>query len=315
MSGTNKILALDPGHSVGNRNQSPDGSYFEWEFNQDVCDRAAKIIERIPGLDVVLTKQKDTTATLAERVKVAEEAGAGLFLSQHTNAFGTGDWTSPNGFGVYRYPGRNLALAQIGLKWCIELLPMNSRGIRERDFYVLRVPKMPSILFETGFHTNREDVAKLKDSGFRDKAAMVLVRTACEFLNVKYVESDDMADYVMVKPGDRFGRIASAHNMTVDELHKLNPHIDDPAVIYAEHGGDIIFLTEPNKLEREFGFRTRQYILVAKDLTKELEHCKEQYAQVSGALSIANRTVDRKRLLISDYEARMDKARAALNYK
>lgn len=256
-----KIVCLDPGHAVGNRNGSPCGTYFEWEFAQDVCSRAAEIIVRIPGLEYVMTKEADTSATLAERVMVAEDAGADLFLSQHTNAYGTG-WTSPNGFGVYRYPGRNMTAARIGLKWCRELLPMNDRGIRERNFYVLREPSMPSILFETGFHTNREDVEKLKDSGFRDLAAMVLVQTSCEFLQVPYVESDDMAKYHIVVSGDRLGRIASANGMTEAELKSINAHLAPSwPDIYAEYGGDIVFLTEPNGLEEMLALDRRGYIL------------------------------------------------------
>ena len=184
---SNKLVCLDPGHNFKNANRSPDGTYYEWEFAQDVCDRAEAIIKRIPGLDCIKTKEADTYPTsLDMRVKVAHDAKADLFLSQHSNAYGSG-WTSPNGFGVYPYPGRDLDLAEICLTWCKLLLPMNSRGIRESNFFVTRETRMPAILIETGFHTNKDDLVKLKDSDFRDLAAMVLVRTACTYLEVPYL--------------------------------------------------------------------------------------------------------------------------------
>ena len=260
----NKLVCLDPGHNKNSANRSPDGSYYEWEFAQDVCDRAEAMIKRIPGLSSVKTKEADTYPTSLEgRVAVAHDAKADLFLSQHSNAYGSGGWTSPNGFGVYRYPGRDLELAQIGLKWCIELLDMNSRGIREADFYVLRETRMPSLLFETGFHTNREDVEKLKTQEFRQLAAQVLVRTACEFLEVDYVEGENemSAERHIVRSGDTLYRIARDNNMSVDELLQLNPHIEDPDTIYAEHGGDIVFLEQPNEFEIDYATMNRELIL------------------------------------------------------
>ena len=207
-----KLVCLDPGHNLQNGNRSPDGTYYEWEFNQDVCNRAEAIIKRIPGLDCIKIKEADTyPTTLDMRVKVAHDAGADLFLSQHTNAYGSG-WTSPNGFGVYPYPGKDEDLAKICLTWCEMLLPMKSRGIRESNFFVTRETKMPAVLIETGFHTNKEDVAKLKTSAFRDLAAMVLVRTACTYLQVPYLEIGiqevDTLDRLIVahSEGDRFAK-------------------------------------------------------------------------------------------------------------
>lgn len=277
-----KIVCLDPGHNKRSRNRSPDGTYYEWEFNQDVVDRASRMIFHIPGLAAVRTKKADTYPTsLAGRVQVAHDAGAALFLSQHTNAYGSGDeWTSPNGFGVYRYPGRNLRLARIGLKWCIELLPMASRGIRERDFYVLRETRMPSIMFETGFHTNREDVAKLKTTGFRIQAARVLVRTACDFLEI-YCEKEGQivgADYHRVVEGDALYRIARDNDLSLEELLSFNPHIDNPDVIYAEHGGDMVFLEEPGEFELEHARLIRELILckMQSSESEELANLREQ---------------------------------------
>lgn len=207
-----KLVCLDPGHHLHSVNRSPDGTYYEWEFAQDVCDQAEVIIKRIPGLDCIKTKEADTYPTsLAGRVAVANNAGADLFLSQHSNAYGSG-WTSPNGFGVYPYPDRHLDLAEVCLYWCETLLPMKSRGVRPSNFYVTRETKMPSLLIETGFHTNREDVAKLKDPAFRELAAMVLVRTACTFLQVPYMEIGtqevDTLDRLIVahSEGDRFAK-------------------------------------------------------------------------------------------------------------
>ena len=295
-----QIVVLDPGHNLHSRNRSPDGLYYEWEFTQDVCDRAERILLRIAGIMVIKTKEADTYPTsLAGRVQVAHDAGADLFLSQHSNAYGSGEWTSPNGFGVYRYPGKNLELARIGLKWCRELLPMNDRGIRERNFHVLREPQMPSILFETGFHTNRGDVEKLKSSWFRDLAAMVLVRTACEFLGVEYTEGEDgMTPFHDVKSGDSMYRIARANSLSLNALTGYNPHIDDAAVIYAEHGGDRVYLDQPTEFEVEYATLRRALILCKReDNSEELEELKSELRE--------------KKLLLASAEAEVMKVKSA----
>jgi len=257
-----KIVCLDPGHDFRSVNRSPDGSYYEWEFNQDVCNRAEAMLKKIPGIICIKTKNfSDFPVSLEERVKFANEAKADLFISQHSNAYGDGkEWTTPNGFGVYCYPGRNLALAQIGLKWCQELIPMNDRGVRERNFHVLRETKMPSILFETGFHTNKEDVAKLKTPELRELAAKVLVQTTCEYLEVTYREVGETKYYV-VQPGDSFHGIAKKTEVNIEELLTVNQHIQDPNYIYAEYGGDIIFLEKPSQIEAELAAVKREIIL------------------------------------------------------
>ncbi len=291
MSGKLKLVVLDPGHNLKNGNRSPDNLYYEWEFNQDVCNRAEVIIKRIPGLDCIKTKEADTYPTsLDMRVQVAHDAGADLFLSQHTNAYGSG-WTTPNGFGVYVYPGRDVELAKICLAWCVELLPMNSRGIRERNFYVTRETRMSSVLLETGFHTNKEDVAKLKTSAFRDLAAMVLVRTACEFLQVPYMEDDNImaTPYHIVRAWtpyrDSMSNIATRNDLTLAQLTAFNPHVDDPNIV---HEGDMIFLAQANIFELGVGSMNRNLILATRENKKLKADIAEEQAKTSAALSDAN---------------------------
>ena len=295
------LVCLDPGHHLKSVNRSPDGTYYEWEFAQDVADRAERMIARIPGLDCIKTKEKDTYPTsLQGRVETAQ--GSDLFLSIHSNAFGSG-WTSPRGVGYYVYPGRNYRLAQKARMIGQYILPFNDRGIRERNFYVLRETTMPSLLYEFGFHTNRDDVELLKLDSTRQACAEVVVRTACMFLGIEYVEDDAMRHIVV--SGDRLGRISQANNLTLDEIMKYNPHIEDANFIVV---GDIVYLAQPSEAEKELAALNRRYIIETENLQKDLEHCREQYAQVSSALKIANNQIDKKRLLIADLESRIKNA-------
>ena len=263
----------DPGHnhtSTGNR--APDRSYYEYEGAQAIADMAGDLYGNIPEISQVKTKELMTYPTSLEmRVRIAHEARANLFQSHHSNAWvpsgGGLQWTSPRGFGVYVYLGQgNSRLARIAHKWCRELLlpfGLPDRGIRERNFYVLRETRMPSVLYEWAFHTNREDVRLLLSPEFRAACAEVSVRVACEFLGVEFRGKEDTVmatpKYV-VTSGDTMWAIARAHSVSLSELQGFNPHIEDGASIKAEHGGDWIFLAKPNQFELEYA-RTRAALI------------------------------------------------------
>lgn len=266
--GHEKIVCFDPGHSYTSSNRSPDARYYEWLGCQDICEKAILLTKNIPGLKGMLTKETWEVTNLAARVATAHNAGARLFLSQHTNAFGTGGWQSPNGYGVYPYPDKNIDLAEVALGECDRVIGhlMNSRGIRPANFYVTRETRMPALLFETGFHTNQHDVALLKTHEFRYLAAEVLVRTACEYLGIPFIvkNTSALAPVHYVVSGNNMSRIARHYSIPLASLVEWNSHIPDPAHILAEHGGDVIFLGEPTEFQVEYGTLRREYILLKK---------------------------------------------------
>jgi len=57
-----------------------------------------------------------------------------------------------------------------------QLLPFDSRGVHSANFYVLRRAKMPAILLETGFISNPDNEAMLRQPIFRDKIANAIVQ-------------------------------------------------------------------------------------------------------------------------------------------
>lgn len=313
-----EVICLSPGHSIGNRNRSPDGSYYEWEFNQDVCDKAEAWLKQISGIRVVKVKEAHEVTDLASRVKFAHDNKAGLFLEQHTNAYGSGDWTSPNGFGVYRYPGRDLLVARMAHRHSMVLIPMNDRGIRERNFYVLRETGMPALLFETGFHTNREDLAKLKTQEFRWLQAEVLVRTSCEFAGVSFIPYRKEGEYLLtphhfVNPGETMWRLSRTFELDLTEFQGFNTHIKDGASIKGEFGGDILFKAPPTDFEKEYA-KTRAALIRTKiDLegaadSEELKALEEKVKQLEQDKLDQSVEITDLRKAKSFYEMQMSKA-------
>ena len=297
MSGIERLLIVDPGHSLASTNRSPDGSYYEWEFNQYVADLVKELSAFIPGLKVRKTKEADTYPTsLAMRTDLANRLGADLFLSIHSNAAGNGGWYNATGWNVYRYYGRNLRLAEIAAEICKETLPLGNWGaaIKERNFHVIRETDMPSLLIEFAFHTNRVDVEYLKTHEYRLLCAKVILKTACKWLGIEYREAEDVkrAKFHIVVGGDNMSRIAGANGITLSEMVSFNPHIPEPKLILAEYGGDILFLEEPSDFEVEYARLRRELILCRKEpdpalLERALAVAQKEIEKVTGERDIA----------------------------
>lgn len=188
-----KYVCLDPGHGVETKGKrSPDGTYLEHEFNLDMAKRMQKLLQAC-GVSVVLTRADEHTATLEQRVKVANRVqNLNLFVSLHSNAAGAGEWVdSARGYVIYTSQagdtaGRNIAARAILKRIKDAGILVRGNGIAHSLFYVLRYTTAPAVLIEHGFHTSREDVALLKTDAYRQKLAVENVRGICDFLGIPY---------------------------------------------------------------------------------------------------------------------------------
>jgi len=92
-----KKIAIDAGHGGKDPGAIGRGGHEEKEINLDIAKRLAKILTQ-NGVDIVMTRSTDVFIPLPERHEIANNAGADLFVSVHSNASRT---RSMNGFEVY----------------------------------------------------------------------------------------------------------------------------------------------------------------------------------------------------------------------
>ncbi len=191
------VVALDPGHG----GTDPGASNASYGANEkDLCLKIAQYakeeLEQYNGVKVVMTRNSDVTlSSLQERVNIAKNQGANLFVSIHLNA------ANGNAYGaeVY-YPNDNLNASigaqgeQAASKILSEItkLGLTNRGIKIRntvydkysdgslqDYYgIIRYSKLagfPGIIVEHAFIDNNSDYekylntdAKLKKLGIAD---------------------------------------------------------------------------------------------------------------------------------------------------
>jgi len=172
-------IVIDAGHgpeTPGKR--SPDGSLREYQFNSVVARYVADdLLHGYEGVEILMTHSDARDVPLKERTDKANAWKADLFVSIHANAAGEG-WGSAQGIETYVYttrPAAALKLAEAVHRNLIRATGRPDRGVKTANFHVLRETKMPAILVECGFMTNREECELLKSDAYRRKCAEAIV--------------------------------------------------------------------------------------------------------------------------------------------
>jgi N-acetylmuramoyl-L-alanine amidase len=177
-----KVIVLDPGHG-GHDPGAIGNGLEEKEVVLNVGLRVEKKLQS-SGAIVVMTRKNDTFLTLDERAQIGNNSNASTFVSIHTNSFST---SSPNGSETYwssNYYGANSKeLATEIQKELVKKLGTTDRGVKEAGFYVIKYTKIPSVLVELGFISNKSDAVKLASSTYRDKAADAIVQGLINYYN------------------------------------------------------------------------------------------------------------------------------------
>ncbi len=94
------LVALDPGHGgIDNGTKAASGE-LEKDIVLDFTQRLREHIEKTGKYRVLMTRTDDTFVPLAERVRIARNAGAALFVSIHADALPRGEGDA-QGASVY----------------------------------------------------------------------------------------------------------------------------------------------------------------------------------------------------------------------
>ena len=168
-----KTIVVDPGHGGSNPGAVANGTR-ESDHNLAVS-LALQDKLRKAGAKVVMTRTADTTVApegnslsteLQKRVDIAEANQADLFVSIHANSnpdnkiAGAMTFFSQSGSEPLAKDIQSALVSATGAK---------DRGVHAATFHVLRNTSMPSVLVETGFLTNAEEAALLRNDVYRSK--------------------------------------------------------------------------------------------------------------------------------------------------
>ncbi len=214
-----KIIVIDPGHGGDEEGAVGPSGLKEKNIVFSVSKKLKNIIEQRAGLKVFLTREGDENKSLDERVSIANNLKADLFISIHANAS-----VRKNAKGAETYflslnatdedSRRVSQIENLGedldensdlklILWDMaqsaflkqssllaesiqselnSLLGTKDRGVKQAPFKVLMGVTSPAVLVEIGFITNPEEERNLKSSWFQDNIAEAIYRGILRFI-------------------------------------------------------------------------------------------------------------------------------------
>uniref|UniRef100_UPI00403F3482 N-acetylmuramoyl-L-alanine amidase n=1 Tax=Anoxybacillus sp. FSL W8-1294 TaxID=2954655 RepID=UPI00403F3482 len=164
-----RIIVVDAGHG-GKDTGAMSGGANEKTVVLGVAKWLKEKLEKA-GATVVMTRETDVYPTLQDRVDMAKDNYAEMFVSIHTNSATN---TSAKGAEVYYDSSTNpnaeesKKLAQYIQEEIVRMANMVDRGVKNNRLYVLRNNSVTSVLVELGFISNAEDRAKLTSAEYQN---------------------------------------------------------------------------------------------------------------------------------------------------
>jgi N-acetylmuramoyl-L-alanine amidase len=218
-----RTIVVDAGH--GGKDSGALGKSLGREKDYNLAaalDLRAALQKR--GYRVVMTRQTDVFLPLTERVKIARDAKADLFISLHSDAdpkgqakgatvytlsqrgnqraraiMGGQDWTVDLGparpsFGVsnilldltQRETNSNSAdFGENVLSRLAGLAPLTSKAPKRAGFFVLLAPDVPAVLLEMGYVTHATDEKRLASPSQRKGLMEATAASVDDYFNAR----------------------------------------------------------------------------------------------------------------------------------
>jgi N-acetylmuramoyl-L-alanine amidase len=118
----------------------------------------------------VLTRQGDTYPTLSDRYNLANSLGADLFVSVHANSY----TSATNGTETYYTRPESKDFANLMHALLVQATRLKDNGVRQKSLAVTRETKMPAILLESGYLSNKIDEPQLWTDDFQNRVAQAI---------------------------------------------------------------------------------------------------------------------------------------------
>ncbi|GIO30990.1 MULTISPECIES: N-acetylmuramoyl-L-alanine amidase family protein [Paenibacillus] len=176
-----KVVVIDAGHGAHDPGTTGITGKKEKDFNLAMALKVGKVLQQDPNIDVVLTRSDDTFLELKDRAKIANDLKADVFVSIHGNSAGS---SAASGSETYYQRDASKSLANVLNKYLAKTTGLPDRGVRYGNFHVIRETKMPAVLLEVGYLSNKNDEAALFSESFQQRVAQGIADGIKEYLGV-----------------------------------------------------------------------------------------------------------------------------------
>ena len=190
---------LDPGHWgmvwghylwPGKQSPMVPPGIYEGEFNRDMCQR----IHALDPANTVITVPGPINVPLRARIKFINKLSTVedcALLSIHANAAGRAGWNEAQGHAVFHSRTPLAASKRLAHTVSTQLERAHytsSRGVKKANFSIITYghkrilqAKIPAVLIEYEFMTNRHGAMMLADPDIRHRLAIATVIAMGEF--------------------------------------------------------------------------------------------------------------------------------------
>lgn len=192
---TTPTVIIDAGHGGFDGGAVAGDGTVEKDINLEISLKLASIL-RFNGFKVIMTRTEDigtdtVSGSVAKRKKndlqnrllLMEKNPDALYISVHLNKFTT---SAASGTQVFYTPNFKEAydLSLLVQKSVVSMLqPENTRTVKQGTSatYLLKNAKVPAIIVECGFLSNKSDLEKLKTEDYQSQMAFAIASGIMDF--------------------------------------------------------------------------------------------------------------------------------------
>ncbi len=233
-------IFIDPGHGGSDPGALGNGLQ-EKDLTLKIAKKIQVLLKGYKNVSVKLSRTGDTYPTLTQRAVDANKWGADFFLSIHINAGGG------TGYEDYRYSqvsassntGKIQSNIHDAIMKAIKPYGCATRGKKAANLVVLRQTNMPAVLTESLFIDRPADAKLLKNEAFLNEIAQGHVDGLVKAFKLEKVELQKPVestskvttnDTYTIKKGDTLWSISQKENVSVAQLKKLNPYVEEKSL-------------------------------------------------------------------------------------
>ncbi|HEY6111160.1 MAG TPA: N-acetylmuramoyl-L-alanine amidase [Chthoniobacterales bacterium] len=201
------VVVLDPGHG-GQDSGAMFAGVLEKDLTLDIAQRVDRLLQA-EGLATIMTRVGDAYVSLADRAALANRTPNCVLVSIH---FNEDSKRASTGIETY-YAEHPIPMGEPLLSWLpflqkaaaavegpdIESQSMAgfiqealvartqavNRGTKSKQYFVIANVRHPAVLVEGGFLTNKEDIARLTSSDYRDQIAAAISEGVIRYRDLK----------------------------------------------------------------------------------------------------------------------------------
>jgi N-acetylmuramoyl-L-alanine amidase len=196
-------VVIDAGHGGSDGGATGLDGSSEKDINLAFVKRIQEL-NQVPNIKLVLTRETDIYQTPQEKAAIAKKAGADLFISIHSSS---GPFAKATNSGMEVFVSRDelsnskasklfasSVIAHFKTNYGINVAPAPLQ--RKAGIYVLQANECPSIIIETGYLSNKTDLAYLRSSKAKDDFAKNLLEAIAQYAdNINNNSTEEIAAY------------------------------------------------------------------------------------------------------------------------